>query len=993
MKLVRRELSRAVAAALTLSAAVALGAVGTAYAAAPFGAQTAGPAPQTATGSSAPTKKPQATLQTIEVTGTHIRAAQLATANPVVTIGAQEIQQTGDLTIGQVLQDLPSVTGPVTTSNIDNGGGRGVTSVGLRGLGAGRTLLLLNGQRTISDNLNSIPAAAIARIEVMTTGASSVYGSDAIGGVINIILKTNYQGAQFQLNYGISSHDDGERKGASFTFGQSSDKGSIIAGVDYNKEDAVQQSARKFSDQTTSITGSTNTPIHIIPGGSTFTPRSFTFVPPSLASRFGCPEVTLDPSAEGQSAPTTLSDFRCATAADKFGYQDFRPLTQPQERVSGFFSGNYHLTSNVDVFMTVLHNRTHSSFTLGPPVWATLTGLTVDKNSVYNPFGVTFSPSNGNLILSRLTTISNRVTPISFGTTDIQFGFKGTMTLFGQDWSWDLGYDYGHSSSVNMATGLPVLSALLPGLGPSMRDPATGQFVCVSTPGDLSTIIASCTPWDTFNLHNPVSLQVVQAKGTTATGMSNAVSQQRVKYADITGGIFDLPAGTVQLALGASYRTEYTNSVVGSGLLSNPEGLCPLSSQCTSPLQGGYDVKEAYGELFVPVLKNMPLVHDLSVDLGDRYSKYSDFGSTSNWKIGIQYRPIEDLLIRGDVAKVFRAPGIGAIFSGITFGGTTLSADPCDHITVANPACVGVPTNGTFVNTAVKTHQQVNTLGSGSALAGFPLGPENGKSFDFGAVWSPGFIPGFSANIDFWRIFLKNNITGVSANTVLTACFNGVTSFCPLIDRFAPGTAHPGQIREIHAPTANLGRIDVKGVDLNASYRLPRFSFGQFTVTVKSTYMKQFKEQTAPGLPGNTVFDEVGSINTDIGGGIGIFMPRIRAQGILSWQLGPWSAQWRMRYSSPFVVGSHVVARHYSAIPGFKVPYVMHFGAYVYNYLTVGYAIPKFNSAINFGVNNVFNKQPPILYYNNTGLGNGLVDGSDFDLLGRYYWGRLTVNF
>jgi outer membrane receptor protein involved in Fe transport len=941
---------------------------------------------------SPPPPKPR-TLQTVEVTGSHIRAAELATANPVVTVSAQQIQQTGDLTIGQVIQNLPAVTGPVGSSNIDNGGSRGQTELGLRGLGASRTLVLLNGHRIINNDLNVVPAAAVERVEVMTSGASSVYGSDAIGGVINVILKSNYQGAQFQASYGISDRGDGVRKGFSFVFGQTSDKGSILAGVDYNKEDAISQLSRKFSRQTLSITGSTDTPIHVIPGGSSFTPGSVTFLPQSLQGPFGCNAVTLNTGAEGQSQPLTPSDFHCTTRTDYFSYSAYRPLTQPQERADAFLSGTYHLTSNVDAFLTVLHNKTDSSFTLGPPVWASLTGTVISQYSYYNPFGVTFSPTSGNRFNSRLTTIGNRVTPIGRTQDDVMIGLRGVMTLLDHDWQWEVGYDYGHLSSVNQAKGLPILSKLNPGLGPSMLDPATGQVVCVDTPGDLTTIIPGCVPWDTFNLNNPASLQVVQAPGTTATGVSNTYSQERVKYADISGGLLDLPAGTVQLALGASYRSEYLNSIVGSGILADENGLCPLSSQCTSPVQGGYDVKEIYGELFVPLLKDLPGVYQASLDLGERYSKYSDFGSTSNWKVGLEYRPIEDLLLRGNVSRVFRAPTIGDIFAGIGFGGETLGSDPCDHITVANPACVGVPTNGTFVNDAVANHIQVSVLGSGSALASFPLGPENGKSYDFGVVWSPGFVPGLSVSTDLWRIYLDNEITGVSGKTVLTGCFNGIDKFCPLIERFGADTNSPGQIREIRLPTVNLGRIDVKGVDFNVTYRLPHFSFGQFNVALHATYMTQYKEQTAPGLPGNQVYDLVGNINTDLGGGIGILMPRVRALGTLNWQLGPWSARWQTRFVDHFDLGSNVVSRGYSAIRGFAVPYVLHYGSYVYNDFAVGYDIQPINTRIDFGVNNVFDKQPPFLYYNDTGLGNGGADGADFDVLGRYYWARAIVDF
>src|SRR5579883_2562827 len=233
MRLDRSELSKAVRTALSLGAVAAVGAAGSAY------AQNAAPQGQN-------NQQPQ-TLQTIVVTGSHIRRVDLETSNPVVAVSAQQIQQTGKLTLGDVVQQLPVITGGIENPRVNNGGGSGATLVGLRGLGASRTLVLVDGQRVINNDLNSIPASAVERIEVLTDGASAVYGSDAIGGVINIILKSNYQGAQFSVNYGISDHDDGERKGVNFMFGQSSDKGSILVGVDYNKFDEVLQSQRAYS--------------------------------------------------------------------------------------------------------------------------------------------------------------------------------------------------------------------------------------------------------------------------------------------------------------------------------------------------------------------------------------------------------------------------------------------------------------------------------------------------------------------------------------------------------------------------------------------------------------------------------------------------------------------------------------------------------------------------------------------------------------------------
>lgn len=945
-----------------------------------------------------PAPKPE-TLQAIQVTGSHIRRAELETSNPLVTISSAQIQQTGKLTLGQVVQDLPVITGGITNPRVDDQGGNGGTFVGLRGLGSNRTLVLVNGQRVINDDLNTIPAALVDRIEVLTDGASAVYGSDAIGGVINIILKSHYQGAQFSTNYGISDRDDGARRGVSFMFGQTSDKGSILGGIDYNKFDQVGSPARKFSDGALSIYGGTNTLPYSYIGGSTYAARDRISLPKSMAGLYGCSNLSLNQGALGAS-PTSLSDYHCySNQGDAYDFTSSTLLMTPQERTSAFLNGTYHLADNIDAYLTVYHNKTTADKQEAPSLFGTGQGVVISQYSMYNPFGINFGGKKGAAYRSRLVAAGNRVFRFATSTDQIELGLRGHTSLFGNDWTWDVGYDYGHMSDVSTLLGLVDVTALNAGLGPSMLDPASGQPICVKTPGDPTSVISGCTPWDPFNLFSPSAVAALQASASPA--LVNSYQIERIKHVDVSGGLFNLPAGAAQLAAGVSRRDEYTNARVDPVLLLDPDtGACVLSSGCTSPLQGGYNVKEAYAELFIPILSGLPLAHGLNVTLGDRWSKYSTFGSTNNWKAAIEYRPIEDLLLRGTVSSVFRAPTIGNVFGAPAASFPSISQDPCDHITVANPACVGVPLDGSFVD--FLDHQQLKGISSGSAYAGFPLGPETGKSFDFGAVYSPRFAPGFSVSVDVWRIYLNNVITSIGAQNILNLCFNGVSKYCSLIQRSGPGSSEPGQIANILQPVGNLGRIDTNGVDLSTQYKLPSFAFGQFTVGLNTTYMSKFDIQTAPGLSANQDLHGAGVMGTagsplagacpSPGGDI-CFFPRVRAQGFLSWQLGPWDAQWRMRYISKFDIGSRDPSQGFSAVPGFKAdnPYVLHYGSTTYSDFTLGYTIKPINTRLDIGVDNVFDKQPPLVFANNTVNAN--TDPSDFDTLGRYYWGRLTVNF
>ncbi len=979
MKLGVTKLSSSVRLALSLGAVIAVGTSGTVF------AQDTG-----SQDTSKPSQEKAQTLQTVVVTGSHIRRVDLETSNPVVTIDAAQIKATGKLTLGDIVQQLPAVTGGNINPQVNNSGGTGGSSIGLRGLGAQRTLILIDGKRIINSDPNSIPADMIERIEVLTDGASSVYGSDAIGGVVNFILKKDYQGAQFSATYGESDHNDGATTGYRFTFGQTSDKGSIMGGVDYNKTEAVLAKNRDFSKNAVSIYGSSQTPIYSYVGGSSFPAYGRVQLPTQYRGtgpgQYNCKNVALNPGASGQNIAT---DYHCFTNADKYNYAAVNLIQTPQERTSLWLKGTYNLGDHVQAYMDAYHNKTSSGFQLAPALLGSLYGAVISKDAYYNPFGREYS-SAGLDYRARLVSAGSRAANYGTTTDQIHTGFKGDFNLLNHDWNWDVGMSYGHFSQQTITRGLPNQDKINKDLGPSHLDAASGKVVCNSG-------AAGCMPFNPFNLFDPNSVAALQAAAVPA--ISNQFNIERVYSADVNGGVFDLPAGTVQLAAGASYRKEYTRAEIDPLLLIDPStGNCTLGSQCSSPLRGGYNVKEAYAEVFVPILTDMPFAQSLNVTIGDRYSKYSTFGSTNNKKFAVEYRPITDLLLRGTVSEVFRAPTIGNVFGAPISDAPKLSSDPCDHITTANPACVGVPTDGSFVNQDAALGQQIKGISSGSKYAGFPLGPEKGKSFDLGLVYSPSYVPGLSLSVDAWHLYLKDTISSIGAQTVLDLCYAGLNQYCPLVSRFPTGSANPGQIAQIIEPTGNLGRTDVAGVDFSARYKLPEFSFGKFVVGLDGTYMSRYDQQTAPGTSANTVFHDAGHFmpfgssqasTCPSGGGVCLF-PRWRGNGFVNWDLGDWSASWRMRYIGAFRNGSKSPSQDTNPVqnlPGV----VFKYGATIYNDVSIGYNIEQFNTRLDFGVNNLFDKQPPFLYANNTLNAN--TDPSDFDLQGRYFWGRVTVSF
>ena len=919
-------------------------------------------------------------LETIVVTGSNIRRVDIETANPVVTIDHAAIQQSGKLTLGDLVQDLPAITGPVTNPRVNNGGGTGASTISLRGLGSARTLVLVNGHRVNNNDVNSIPANAVERIEVLTDGASSVYGSDAVGGVVNFILRSNYQGAEFSTDYGISDRDDGQRQGFHFVFGQTTDKGSIMAGVDYNKFDSVLAANRAFS----------NTALYYYygaahPAGSSRTPTGQVQLPANLKAQFGCGSVT---KTSLTSPGNSLSDYRCFKGTDKFNFQGVGNVElTPQERTNAFVIGNYKLTDNVETYLEVYHNKTQSASQIAPqPIDTLQSPLLISKDSFYNPFGVDFSTTDFRY-KTRSVDNGNRVSNNSTITDQVVVGFKGTIG--DSSWQWNTYFNYGHASLLSHTSGYINLKKIGPGTGASFdtgtKDSKGNEIIQCGTPS-APIDLASCTPFNFFNVTDPNTIAAFNlASGNTFT---QSVVTQKSEVLEVNGNVWDLPAGPIQLATGVSHVKNFSQTIPDATEVPDFNGVCDIGTGCVSALNGSYNVKEIYAELLIPILKDMPFANALNLTLGDRYSRYSNFGGTNNTKVAIEYRPIEDLLLRGTISKVFRAPTVSNLFAGAG-SDAPQATDPCYGLHGTNAACVGVPGDGSFAPLPGQT-SQINGIRSGSVAAGTILTPEFGKSFDYGFVYDPHWIPGLSLSMDLWRVYLNNEISLVTAQNALNLCFlNNGGPTCALINRIASGPS-AGQINFVREPIGNLGRLDAKGTDLQAHYRLPETAFGNFALSFQTTYLAKFSDDPTPGAPGDFVQQYAGHYSTGASAISYANFSRWKALAGVNWNMGPWSAAWTAKYIGKYTVGYANLNYHESAdsaVPGTELKY----GASVYHNITAGYNIEPINTRVDVGVDNLSDKQPALIYQTNTLNGN--VDANTFDTLGRFYWARVTVKF
>jgi hypothetical protein len=334
---------------------------------------------------------------------------------------------------------------------------------------------------------------------------------------------------------------------------------------------------------------------------------------------------------------------------------------------------------------------------------------------------------------------------------------------------------------------------------------------------------------------------------------------------------------------------------------------------------------------------------------------------------------------------VFRAPSINDLFAG-PGGNAPQADDPCVGYTndPAHASACGAPTGATNIpggGIAPSGLSQINGVVSGSVAAGYDLQPEQGKSFDWGVVYDPSWLPGFSASLDYWRLYLNDTIQTVGAQTVLDACYqNNVSPFCPFINRFADG-----QINFVAQPTVNLGRLDAKGWDLALRYKMADTAWGGWQFGFDGTYIAQWDNDVDTTTNADAVKHIAGTYNKDYGN-----YARIRARAFANWDLGDWSAGYRLRYVGKAKIGNNDLRQQTSAdggIPGVELP----IDSYLVHSLNVGYALPSINSRIEVGVDNFTDKQPPFLYQNN--VLNANTDPSTYDTIGRYYWARYTVKF
>ncbi|CCQ10547.1 TonB-dependent receptor [Pseudoalteromonas luteoviolacea B = ATCC 29581] len=761
-------------------------------------------------------------VERIAITGSRIKRTDLETAQPVLTISAADIERSGLSGLGEVLKEV-STNGASLGLQTNNGNSSGRSTVNLRNCGADRTLVLVNGRRWVaglsgSVDVSTIPLAAIKSIDVLKDGASSVYGTDAICGVVNVITRNDFDGSEVRAYVGETSDNDGRREQYSSTFGSATDKTSTLLNVSYTKQEPIMGGAREISS--VPIYG---LPANVSASGGRASPTTPFGGFPVKGADGKTVRYTLSPSATGcevnKSCTGKQGDFKeYDPNTDGYNYAPVNYIQQPQETLSLYAQASHELTDEILWTTEALYNKRTSQAQLAAQP---LGGLRVSKDSVYNPFGSDISGASFRPI-NAPREFNADVTTWRFSTA-----LAGEFNALDRTFTWDAASTYARNSAVELKRGFFHSGRVAEALGASYID-SKGVAQC----GSASAPITGCVPFNIFGGANGVTEDMLDY--ITVQPRNLEESEMWTYTANIGTELFELPAGYVAMVLGAETRREKG--------FDNPEPLTVLGQvlgdNAASPTEGGFSVDEFYSEINLPLLADLPYAEALDLNFAIRYSDYSSFGSTTNASAKVTYRPTSELLIRSSFNEGFRAPSLSDLYQGQSASRPS-GTDPCSSTSSsfkniaevrARCAAAGLPA------TWVQQDPQLRAIVGGDEN----VQPETSESWSAGFVYSPEAIEGLGISLDWYRIEIENAIGSRTAATILSRCFvQGIASDCALITRDFTGglNGNPGEVSEVISTTRNfLGGTHKEGVDMNIDYRFDN-EYGNWRVNLDSAYM------------------------------------------------------------------------------------------------------------------------------------------------------------
>lgn len=957
-------------------------------------------------------------VQEIVITGSRIPQANLETTSPVTQVTGEDIDIAGVTRVEDLVNQLPQAFA-AQNSTVANGAS-GTATVSLRNLGADRTLVLMDGRRMPygspndpAADLNQIPGQLVERVEVLTGGASAVYGSDALAGVVNFIMRRDFQGVQLDAQYGFYQHNndydgtgnirqeiarraqtnpaqfqlpddnviDGYSREATLIVGVGTDdgRGNITAYASYRNNDPVLQGQRDYSACAIGAPNAASGPGTFSCGGSgTSNPGMFT----DFSSFF----YTID---------ATTGEFRnFNNDTDQYNFGPLNYYQRPDERYAFGAFAEYEINDRVELYADLMYSDYSSIAQIAP------SGIFFNTNTINcdNPFlstgqATAIGCTPADIAAGNDTTLyigrrnvegGGRQDDLRYQSYRMVGGLRGALN---DVWNYDgnLSYSrvqmsrvYNNDFSVTrIGRALDVIDV---GGVPTCRSVVDGTD-------------PDCVPYNPFDIGGvtPEALDYLQIPL-----MQSGSTTQQVAQLVFTGdlGAYGMmspwASRGVGIALGAEYRRDELESITDTSFSS---GDGAGQGGATIGLSGVNDVYDLFFELDIPLVEGRPFFDELGLDLAYRHSDYELGGEANSWAVGLDWAPVPSIRFRGSVQKAIRAPNVIELFQAQGFNLFDMDADPCGDVsgtsvqqaTLAQCQATGVPT-AMYGSAGLNSPAgQYNFLQGGSTS----LTPEEADTYTVGVVFQPEFWPGFNLSIDYFNIEVANLISTIGALNIIDACYqNNVSAACSLIDRNANGSlwVGDGNVRNLNT---NIGGLSTSGVDIVANYSMDLGAIGAenmggLSFNFVGTWLESLETDTGLGFS-NSVYDCAGFYANQCG----VPNPEWRHRARVSWQT-PWnadiSATWR--YYGEVEIG---VLGPDGSLNNGGARIDRHFEAENYIDLAATWQV-RDNTRLRMGVNNVFDNDPPLSYSVGT-TGNGNTYPQLYDSLGRWMFIGVTQDF
>lgn len=947
-------------------------------------------------------------VEELVVTGSRIRRDTFNAPVPVQAITSEDIRAAGAVSVADTLLDVPTIN---ANTNGQNSSGTlylsGQARADIRGMGVTRTLVLMDGRRLpFSDasspgvDLNMIPSLMIERADVVPGGSSAVYGSEAIAGVLNFIMKKSFDGLEVDATAGSSAESDGQewRLGALYGKKLMDDRLNILIGGEISRTEPIMQVDRDWAYPGIRRNTLAN-PQTIIPASRANTAPTATFQLINSSNTATARAVTLDyrnPTNVVRLSPACSTPTVQPTCQDDalFYSAQYNALQGKNSRGIGRVYIDYALTDHVKAFADIMYSRVDGYGIFQPAFSSAAGGGTMPVSLKGDNAFLAGSTSTDAALRAEWLAAGKTFTSTStanvgkfwveFGGRDVKterettryvLGLQGDFEALGRKLYWEGYGQFGKTTGTTISFNVPQVARVQQATDAVL---VGGQIVC----RDVTARAAGCVPWNLIDGPSAAAIAWTNARSTTDQEV-----KQTVVGANIGGDLFQLPAGPVGFSLGGEYRKEESRFVQDALGASGA-----LFFNAIGTRQGDYDVKEAFAEVRVPVLKDVPFAKELSLEFAGRSSDYSSIGRTDQYTARVEWKLWDDLTIRANQGTAVRAPNIVELYSPQSVNFTTTAVDPCDKDVFASSTAAQKAARAVTCAAAIpgwNSSTFVSNIGTGrSSLqllqGGNPnLGAETADTYQLGFVAQPRWIPRLKVSVDFFKYNISDQVGTIPVNTLFQSlCYDSSTPyasnpFCSLIVRDPTGTnggAVPGGVRVVQLTNQNVAKVKVEGYDASVEYAvvledLFQKDLGTLAFRADATWMYKWALQ---GLPNQSYTQLANTINNAT--------PEWKGSASLRWTYHDLAVTWTTHY-----IGSMISTNAFA--PSALSPYYT--GDYYNHDLRVSY---KLNDQVGLraGVLNITDETPPYLPETYTGTGTG---SSTFDNRGRFFFVGASLHY